>query len=672
MRERLLNAAQAQNSVELREEKYQQLQSALHLDSPEIENLHEKWGSGAAADPDGNTPAPSGTLLDAASARRLAADARTRERVSREALQDVQRTLAAPSDTPLVADAIDESDAPDTQPESSRWKTRALVTRGAPPEPEAAPGPEDDAATSAEGPRAALNGDLDLPEMQRDLRVARAEVRELESTLALARQTALGQKTELHTLRQDLATRDAQIAEWETRPVLEATGALPDEPAPLDAVLRLEQEREIDSLRERLDETTQHLEEARTERLRLDELLKERDRAVENLDEEFGSLRDRFEVQDQALEAARREYDLERQRHSSSLELLTQLRSTLSLPPSPECTRIDPEPLMAPPEPDAPSGPMPATEESHAEPHEIRPALSQSKDEAPVARETTPSLLDRWLDDQVGRHFGPMGIDRFTDLLHAPLMRRARTDGQPLDLLMIGRRVEHQAARFAEGLMEAGGGEFRLHLASPSGHARGSVRAFESPLEDLLETVDFPETPEALCATLEGLRPSAIICTDFLSDQEDVGPWLSVLEEAATFRACLLIAEKTGLGPIEVPSEMQELGQRIWERMPARYIRPHDGAPIESWRDAFEALESQPENQLANALREHFLIELSAQFGFLAEPFLTGSIAPNFDPEQARDRRFLQQISDLDDQKIEAGIAPALHLVALVEPLAEA
>jgi len=58
------------------------------------------------------------------------------------------------------------------------------------------------------------------------------------------------------------------------------------------------------------------------------------------------------------------------------------------------------------------------------------------------------------------------------------------------------------------------------------------------------------------------------------------------------------------------------------------------------------------------------------QFGFLAEPFLTSTVGWNFDPAAPRDRRFLGQVADLDDRRIEAGLVPALHLVALVDPLA--
>jgi hypothetical protein len=60
-----------------------------------------------------------------------------------------------------------------------------------------------------------------------------------------------------------------------------------------------------------------------------------------------------------------------------------------------------------------------------------------------------------------------------------------------------------------------------------------------------------------------------------------------------------------------------------------------------------------------------------SQFGFLAEPFIASDISENFDSSAPRDLRFLRQVADLDDRKIEAGLAPALHLIALVDPLNE-
>ena len=70
-------------------------------------------------------------------------------------------------------------------------------------------------------------------------------------------------------------------------------------------------------------------------------------------------------------------------------------------------------------------------------------------------------------------------------------------------------------------------------------------------------------------------------------------------------------------------------------------------------------------------MRNRFRLGLLTQFGYLAEPFLATPIGDHFDADAARDRRFLRQVADLDDRKIEAGLVPALHWVGLVDPLEE-
>ena len=119
-----------------------------------------------------------------------------------------------------------------------------------------------------------------------------------------------------------------------------------------------------------------------------------------------------------------------------------------------------------------------------------------------------------------------------------------------------------------------------------------------------------------------------------------------------------------------MPSEILKNGQRIWERMPDHYIRSDDGKAFKTWLEAFDSLPTPPSNGLALVLREHFQLELSAQFGCLEEPFLSGAIAANFESDQTQDRRFLQQTSEVDGCEIGGGNDPTLRRNALVEPLA--
>jgi hypothetical protein len=44
--------------------------------------------------------------------------------------------------------------------------------------------------------------------------------------------------------------------------------------------------------------------------------------------------------------------------------------------------------------------------------------------------------------------------------------------------------------------------------------------------------------------------------------------------------------------------------------------------------------------------------------------FISPEIGPNFDPEDDRDRRFIEQIANLDEAKLDAGALDPLHILA--------
>ena len=135
------SAADAQSEVE-------RLRAALFLGSQEIDTLQASWGGPGAdvfepetKDEIENSSEERGALLDAASARRLAADARRRERESRAALEAAQRALGTDP-----AEPEGHAVAP---PEQTGWQQRALVARNPSETTEAGP-PTAEASASTE------------------------------------------------------------------------------------------------------------------------------------------------------------------------------------------------------------------------------------------------------------------------------------------------------------------------------------------------------------------------------------------------------------------------------------------------------------------------------------------------------------------------------------------
>ncbi|HPG26275.1 MAG TPA: hypothetical protein PLW10_11625, partial [Myxococcota bacterium] len=611
-----------------------------------------------------------------------------------------------------------------------------------------------------------------------ELEETRAELRALRTTLALARETATSQRSELGRLRTRLDALERGPAEAPTRNTAEATAnARSEAPTAAEQATRIARIAELEAtlagleadrrhLRERLEVLEREAETREADRALLRRMLAQRDAELAARDARVESLHDRLEAQDRALDTARRAFEQERRRHTASQAVLARLRETLALaapedsagdlvesleaaalgasvPEAVRATRRDAEQASSAHAPDA-DGPeaagstdTPPSDDaeraraagirfptSRVELAELRALLADEADDvvgigsaridasnaesrratqsdgparpfaghdrvelpgepsrradgAPVSSGARPAIFEVWLDDQVQRHFGPMGLDRVADLLAAPLAQRARSPHDDLAIVLLGRDAEARAWPLADSLIAQGAPSFRIHVGDTApGAARGrsgARRPSEAPIAGLIERLPEWSSAGALADRLDALAPAVIVSSDFLSAEDDVDEWLPVLEAQAREGACLLFIEATGVAPLTAPAEIAAIGDRIWKRMPERYTRLADGGGrATSWSDAYRRLRHGPANGLWSALRARFRFDLCAQFGFLVEPFLQPGIGANFDPDAARDRRFLRQLADVDDRKIEAGLAPALHLIARVDPLAEA
>lgn len=395
-----------------------------------------------------------------------------------------------------------------------------------------------------------------------------------------------------------------------------------------------------------------------------EQALIDRDRRLAEAEAKIASAHTEIAILQQELAAERRE-------RSAVDEILRRLRHALARmdaqPGDPNAGARN-EPERMPPAPEA-------LEVSRArfEPLPGMPAEGASASGAPAARiePIRPAVFDVWQDAQIRRHLGPLGIDSLVDLVRMPVARRARAGGAPIRILLIGRGAWKEAARLASGLVQREPAPFRLHVADPFDPQADGARALghENPLRDLIEPFPLPPTPEALASRLASLEPQLLVSSHFLSTQTDPADWLEVFEGLRARGHALIFAERTGALILPRSSEIAKIGERIWTRMPDRYKRRLDSdAPIPSWREALEASGAMHANGCLGVLRGRFDFELFAPFGHLAEPFIGSGIGSRFSVGAPRDLRFLTQLADLDDRQIEAGVAPALHFVALVDP----
>ena len=544
---------------------------------------------------------------------------------SRDALDAALQTTVDSASTPEPA-------------ETPGWQRRPLVQKTAPAA--TVPLKTNTLATAAVSP-APARPNLPIPPPAAERALA-AEVREAKATLAIARETTQLQREEIARLRAGLEAVQASHAAATLR--TRAAGARAEEPS------------EQASLRGRIVALEAELERASLELVALHRTLASHQQERVERNRSLTSLQERFDIQEQALDHTRRQSEQERRRHTDAQTLLERLRATLrgveTEPPDPGSTL------------DTPAASAPATSISAA----ITPAPAEAK--ASRATSAPAPIFELWLEEQVRRNFGPLGVDSTADLLREPLARRARSNGAPLAILLVGRGVGARARGLAEELVQFGSPNFVLHFADPS-DATTPAGHGDDPLRGTLQRCEYPERPEVLRRLVHELAPAAIVARDFLTWQPNLDAWLVELRQANEDGTCLVLLEQTGLGQVTPSPELCAIGERIWELMPERYTRnPSSGAVVGSFTEAFAQRATPPRNQLLRRLREGFELELCAQFGFLAEAFVSGPIAGCFDAGNPRDQRFLKQIADVDERRLETGSAAALHLIARIDPAA--
>ena len=656
------------------QEEIERLRSALHARSREIAALQQ--GSTMPADTalptvDAGRPEThrvDGKLLNSAQARQLAEDARAREKAIRAELSTARNAMNSES-TELPAAAADFEEA------QQKWQTRSLVrgpTASKEAPPERAPGHE-------------LGASLET--------ALRAETRELRATLSIARDTTRGQRELISELRSQLAEKTGLLESAhkdgrtpETENASEQTATVAERTFQRRAE---DDQAELERLRGRLRLNGREMEARDAERILLRQTLDERENDLSARHIQLDDLRDHFDAQGHALDQARLQLDQERNRNTATQQLLSRLRQTLGDDPLQVPTELvarvpelQPEPgtisamdlRSLPVDPTAASGTAAAQQtiiDAAVAEVAVPNRLDEWTEEAEFSR---PPIFDAWQDDQVRRHFGPMGIDTIIDLLRAPLARRTSADRSEMPLVLVGRGARRWASTLAEGLIQNGTAAFTIYVCDPLAPEVGTRHDLDSdaPTLAFLRELPFPTSPEAFRTSLDEVDPVALVSRDFLSSEADVAPWLDVLSELSARGTCLLFSERTGVGPASAPPELCTIGDRIWELMPERYTRIANGSTrIPNWREAFmrsqQEFDTVPANDLLAKLRSQFRLEMLARFGFLAEPFVATPIGENFETNAARDRKFLSQMADVDDRKIEAGIVPGLHLVAIVD-----
>ncbi|MDP6978623.1 MAG: hypothetical protein QF570_08470, partial [Myxococcota bacterium] len=281
---------------------------------------------------------------------------------------------------------------------------------------------------------------------------------------------------------------------------------------------------------------------------------------------------------------------------------------------------------------------------------------------APSPGAEPPPIFRRWRDQQVARKLAPLDIMN-TDAFFVRHIEAAVNlpASDMLEVLSLGGDDRDFEFRIARMLRKQGHTGFRIHFPQRDPeHADQCLRkAAGAGIDQELAPFDTSVWTEAALPD----HFHVIVGDGALARSAQVEPVVDALEQAARNGSQVALADRIGHGGSRTANEM---GERIWRLMPERYKHNHLSDQI----DAEYATSPEPHHtaDVLALLRGRFAFEDFASFGHLVDRFIGPEIGPNFDPEDERDRRFIEQIANLDEAKLDSGALQPLQMVSRLAP----
>lgn len=262
-------------------------------------------------------------------------------------------------------------------------------------------------------------------------------------------------------------------------------------------------------------------------------------------------------------------------------------------------------------------------------------------------------IHDYWLAGQLASKLGACGASDPIEFVGERLARIARDEPTSIHpVLLAGARPAAFGAALADHVLRASVRNFRIHLlggeraqlerVDTAAEVRRQLVALEAPLERWC-----PKQPYSLC-----------ILDHALGTLPDPVRVLARIQEALHPDGLLVLSEFLGDDPETRSPEGLHVLDRIVRLMPERLAHARSDAGA----DAGQPTPGVPE--LLALLSGSFFFEVFFAFGNLVDRFIGPALGPNFDPNDERDRRFIDQVARLDEGQIDAGLARPRHLFA--------
>ncbi|HKI65349.1 MAG TPA: class I SAM-dependent methyltransferase [Burkholderiales bacterium] len=243
----------------------------------------------------------------------------------------------------------------------------------------------------------------------------------------------------------------------------------------------------------------------------------------------------------------------------------------------------------------------------------------------------------------------------------------------PHRILSVGSGNCDTEIRFAERLQAAGRRDFVIECMDINAEMlrRGAMQAKSQGVGEFIVPLrgDFNAWRPA------GQVYTAIIAYQSLHHVVNLEGLFDAIRDALLPKGIFLTSDMIGRnGHMRWP-EAHEIVNEFWRRLPASYRHNHLlGATTEEYvnydcsKAGFEGIRAQ---DILPLLIERFSFKMFIPFRNVLDAFIDRGIGPNFDPERAWDRDFIDQVHAADVAAIESGRIKPTHLLAsmTVRPL---
>jgi SAM-dependent methyltransferase len=278
-----------------------------------------------------------------------------------------------------------------------------------------------------------------------------------------------------------------------------------------------------------------------------------------------------------------------------------------------------------------------------------------------------PPICFYWLNRYILPQLEELGYSGADDFFLQNLRETMARGGGPYRFLSIGSGNCDTEIRLAAALRAGGVGEFAIECLDLN------ERMLERGMADAAAQ-ELAAQIQPLCADFNAWRPEreydAVIANQALHHVANLESLMDGVREALRPEGSFLVSDMIGRNGHRRWPEALAWVEQFWTELPDRYrynrqLRRQE-TEYPDWDCSAEGFEGIRSQDILPLLLERFGFRFFYAFSNVMDPFIDRSFGPNFDPDSAIDRAFIDRVHGTDEREILAGRIKPTHMLAVL------